>query len=214
MYASLGNFTQGGQGNFPGQNFASAGLTNAYQPFGYSSEPQRSQSSITIEDIINALQNSRMEKVKLEQNVANFKDSQPKPIDLNKGNTCYIVAHKTFATGNVWQPDTPILPNESIARFELQRLKRNNPETEYRMSKLEWTVIEEKETPRFQNHFEWDYSKEDPHAEPHVEEPEEEHDNEGGEPVSPDDEKRFVFVPRPPSKGRSVKDDPFGFPEI
>src|SRR5689334_19325450 len=135
MFAGLGNYNQQ-QGNFAHPGF------QPQQVYGYSSEPART-SSINIDDIIIALQTARDAKFKLEQHIAALKENMPKPIDLNKSTTCFLVAHKTFASGKVWQPDTPLLPNENIARFELNRLSQANPNVEYRISKVEWFAPDE-----------------------------------------------------------------------
>lgn len=220
MFSSLGNFSQQSSAS----QFTTPGLTNAYKPYGYSSEPARSPSNISIDDIIGALQNARADTAKMEAHVASMKESQPKPIDLGKGNTVYIVAHKTFASGNVWHPDTPLLPNDKVAKFELQRLRRIHPETEYALSKLEWTVIQDAPVGKG---FHWDvdndngdYSGDSGEDEdvslnkPSVSEGE----NNNGE------EKRYVFCPKP-SRNNIAKEetsqsttsnrnlDQYGFPE-
>lgn len=203
MYAPLHNFSQ----QSGGTPFQMPGLTNNYQPFGYSSEPERVRSNISLDDIIGALQNARVEKMKLEQKVASVHDQQPKPLDLNRGTTMYLVAHKAFATGNVWQPDTVLLPDERAARFEMSRLQRTNPEQEYKLAKLDWTFADTASHTKKDSHdhptnvgFQWDYGDQtndnpddDDISFDHVPEEEENVENSA---ISPDEDKRFVFRPR------------------
>lgn len=184
------------QGNFAG--------FQPQQVYGYSSEPART-SSVNIDDIIIALQTAKDAKFKLEQHITALKENMPKPIDLNKGTTCYLVAHKTFASGKVWQPDTPLLPNEGIAHFELNRLSQANPNVDYRISKLEWSSDE---GPVKQNHYKQTY---DTHGStgstwefPQQQQPSKESNGEEEEVVSSSadkdsalgEERRFVMRPR------------------
>lgn len=211
MFAGLGNFNQQ-QGNFSG--------FQPQQVYGYSNEPVRT-SSINIDDIIIALQNARDAKFKLEQHIAALKENMPKPIDLNKSTTCYLVAHKTFASGKVWQPDTPLLPNENIARFELNRLLQTNPSVDYRISKVEWFSPEDAPREPTSKQFKsydihgstgstWEFPQSSNNGNNG-------NNGEGDEVVSsscdkedgsPAEERRFVVKPR------SKKADKYGFPNM
>jgi len=202
MFASLGGQQPGTFGGFQsGAPYATA----AQQPYGYSSEPQR-QSSINIDDIIVALQNARNSKVEMEKHILQLKESQPKPIDLNQGNTCYMVAHKTFATGKVWQPDTPLLPNEGIARYELRRLSMMHPEVTYKISKVEWHQPVEEDDKEKTRRFEQSFTKED--AQKDVEYDDENHDD-----VAQNN--RFVYCnyDNNNNNNKNAAGGNFGFPE-
>src|SRR6478609_407620 len=206
MFAGFGPQGNNNYASHSSGNFAQPGLTNAYKPFGYSGEPERkSGSNISIDDIISALQTARDSKFKLENAIATMKASQPKPIDLNRSSTCWIVAHKTFATGKVWQPDTPLISDKKVALFELQQLQRQNPTVEYAIQKLEWA---ESEVPAKKQQQQFDWNIEEPVSE---EEDEDEEPLVGGstdnENQTADEEKRFVFC-KPNTKSKQD----FSFP--
>jgi hypothetical protein len=156
----------------------------------YTPEPQR-KSLISIDDVIIALQDAKDVKTRAEQELRHMQTSQPKPIDLNKSTTVYVVAHKAFATGNVWQPDTHLIHDRKHALFEMETLQRMNPSIEYHISELEWSLDTEKKKSIIQN-FEWEIPVDvDEHDEEHVEHVEhEEHVHQ----VDPSLEKRFVRV--------------------
>ena len=97
-------------------NNLNANFNNLQNVPGYSQQPSRN-TPISIDDIILALQNVKDAKIQLQQQVENYKACQPKPIDLNRTNTSYIVCHKIFASGKVYQPDTPLLPDERMANM-------------------------------------------------------------------------------------------------
>jgi hypothetical protein len=110
-------------------------------PFDYTNQPLPSN-RINIDDIINALQSTRNDTYKLEEEIKTLNEFKPKPIDLNQGNTYYVVAHKIFASGQVWEPDTPLLQDERRAQFELFRLSRMS-NCEYKIHKLKWCTDDE-----------------------------------------------------------------------
>jgi len=170
MFSNFGYHTQGGNMGM------GASSTN---------ELPSTHSKISIDDIIIALQNSKHDKTQLEKSVAEYKLKQPKPVDLRSPHT-FIVAHKVFASGNVWQPDTPILPNETIAKAEMRHLQQGSVETKYFICQLDWTIMpqEEKIMPTYEQ-FTWDYGDE---------ENETTFLNEGNNNNA--DERRFVYCPR------------------
>src|SRR6478609_6885224 len=127
-------------------NNLNANFNNLQNVPGYSQQPSRN-TPISVDDIILALQNVKDAKIQLQQQVENYKACQPKPIDLNRTNTSYIVCHKIFASGKVYQPDTPLLPDERMAKYEQDRLRRANRETEYYIRKVTWSLEDDNEQP-------------------------------------------------------------------
>lgn len=108
----------------------------------YGSSTNEFGTQISLDDIVNALTNAQLARQKLEREVAKAKESQPKPIDLNRSNSTFIVVSRLFANGNVWQPVTPIMTTEDAAKHEMRQLKKLDPAKEYRISKLDWTILE------------------------------------------------------------------------
>jgi hypothetical protein len=94
--------------------------------------------SLSIDDIIGALQHAKVVNNVLEMKINDLQVNQPKPIDLNLTSESYLVCHKVFASGKVYQPDTPLLTSENIARYERERLSRLNRNVEYIIRKLIW----------------------------------------------------------------------------
>jgi hypothetical protein len=117
-----------------------------YSQFGFSNnfaqqqQPGRinvPQSTITIDDIIGALQIAKDAKVKAEQQAENVKQ---KPLDFNRTTTYYMVCFRLFANGHVWQPDSAMWPDEQSAMFHRQGLMRQNPNVDYKVFKLNWCL--------------------------------------------------------------------------
>ena len=99
----------------------------------------KKMSSISIEDIILALQSARDEKLAAQRALESsreVREEQQKPLDLNRGKTFYIIAHKIFASGEVWQPDSKLFSEENMARYEMQRLAAMDKDITYRVQEL------------------------------------------------------------------------------
>lgn len=128
------NFSQASFGGPPGGMDAnSANMGNL--PTGYSQQPA-SQSSITIDDIIGALQNSKIEKAQALQKASSLENLKQQPLDLNNAPIYYMVVSDMFAGGKVIQPLTTMLRDIRTAKFELDKLKRQNPAAKYRIFKV------------------------------------------------------------------------------
>jgi hypothetical protein len=105
----------------------------------YNQQPSRN-SNISIDDIIIALQNAKEKTCQLQQQIETLKSNQPKPIDLNRTNISYVVCHKVFASGKVYQPDTPLLSDEGKARYARDKLSHTNRDIEYSVHKVTWSL--------------------------------------------------------------------------
>jgi hypothetical protein len=120
--------------------FGSQNMNNMFRQ--QQAQPLPIQTSLTIDDIIGALQLSRDASREANRQMQAMKQQQQKPLDLNTNDTFYIICSRVFATGKVWQPVSIMMPESQMADYEMRRLQYTNQNVEYKVFKIKWSPDE------------------------------------------------------------------------